>query len=103
MGLGQYDGLGEYCGPHTASSMFLILIWLPKDGPLTEYLHRGWSYYILLSGPLNSEKTHAHFESVINLGGDNTLVITPSVSGLFFGVLFFVFSFAQRVYQGYPW
>ena len=26
MGLGQYDNLGEYCGPHTASSVFLILI-----------------------------------------------------------------------------
>ena len=24
-GIGQYDGLGEYCGPHTASSVFLIL------------------------------------------------------------------------------
>ena len=21
----QYNGLGEYCGPHTASSVFLIL------------------------------------------------------------------------------
>ena len=26
MGLGQYDSLGEYCVPHTASFMFLILI-----------------------------------------------------------------------------
>ena len=26
MGLGQYDSLGEYCGPHTASSVFLILL-----------------------------------------------------------------------------
>ena len=26
MGLGQYNRLGEYCGPHTASSVFLILI-----------------------------------------------------------------------------
>ena len=25
-GLGQYNGLGEYCGPHTASSVFLILV-----------------------------------------------------------------------------
>ena len=25
MGLGQYDSLGEYCGPHTASYVFLIL------------------------------------------------------------------------------
>ena len=26
MGLGQYNSLGEYCGPHTASSVFLTLI-----------------------------------------------------------------------------
>ena len=26
MGVGQYNSLGEYCGPHTASSVFLILI-----------------------------------------------------------------------------
>ena len=26
MGVGQYDSLGEYCGPHTASSVFLIII-----------------------------------------------------------------------------
>ena len=26
MGLGQYDGREEYCGPHTASSVFLILV-----------------------------------------------------------------------------
>ena len=25
-GLGQYDGLGEYCCPHTAPSVFLIII-----------------------------------------------------------------------------
>ena len=25
MGLGQYDSLGEYYGPHTASSVFRIL------------------------------------------------------------------------------
>ena len=29
VGLGQYDGPGEYCGPHTAPSVFLILVlWL---------------------------------------------------------------------------
>ena len=26
MGIGQYDGHGEYCGRHTASEVFLILI-----------------------------------------------------------------------------
>ena len=27
MGLGQYNSLMEYCGPHTASSVFLILVY----------------------------------------------------------------------------
>ena len=31
MGLGQYDSLGVYCGPHTASSVFLIL---PSSGAI---------------------------------------------------------------------
>ena len=26
MGLGWHDSIGEYCGPHTASSVFLILV-----------------------------------------------------------------------------
>ena len=26
MGLGQYNSIGKYCGPHTASSVFLILV-----------------------------------------------------------------------------
>ena len=29
MGLGQYNSLGEYCDPHTASSVFLIFIFYP--------------------------------------------------------------------------
>ena len=29
MGIGQYNSLGEYCAPHTASSVFLIL-----EGPV---------------------------------------------------------------------
>ena len=36
IGLGQYDGPGEYCGPHTASSMFLILIYQPA---ITRWQH----------------------------------------------------------------
>ena len=27
MGLAQYNGLGEYCGPHTPSEVFLILLY----------------------------------------------------------------------------
>ena len=36
MGLGQYDSLGEYCGPHTASSVFLALIFPGKPARLIE-------------------------------------------------------------------
>ena len=32
MGLGQYYSLGEYCGPHTASSVFLILMQRARAG-----------------------------------------------------------------------
>ena len=28
MGLGQHNSLGEYCGPHTAFSVFLILVFI---------------------------------------------------------------------------
>ena len=31
VGLGQYDSRGEYCDPHTASSVFLILIFLIEE------------------------------------------------------------------------
>ena len=32
-GLGQYYNLGEYCGPHTASSVFLLIISSPPPPP----------------------------------------------------------------------
>ena len=31
MGLSQYVSLGEYCDPHTASSVFLILVCIRKE------------------------------------------------------------------------
>ena len=33
MGLGQYNSPGEYCDPHTASSVFLILLLMSKYMP----------------------------------------------------------------------
>ena len=36
MALGQYDGLGEYCGPHTASSVFLVLVFTNLQQRVTE-------------------------------------------------------------------
>ena len=35
MGLGQYNSLGEYCGPHTASSVFLILLRVCTSLPIS--------------------------------------------------------------------
>ena len=42
MGLGQYNSLGEYCDPHTASSVFLILtiIAIYRGLPLITYTPR---------------------------------------------------------------
>ena len=42
MGLGQYDGLGEYCDHHTASSVFLLLIGcgFPEDSFKFNTLYR---------------------------------------------------------------
>ena len=47
MGLGQYDDLGEYCFPHTASSVFLILVvttsvigLLPRMREMQEYSNK---------------------------------------------------------------
>ena len=34
MGLGQYDSIGEYCVPHTASEVFLVLV-----QELCEHIH----------------------------------------------------------------
>ena len=42
MDLGQYDCLGEYCGPHTASSVFLILVFF-MVGPMT-FLYGRYRY-----------------------------------------------------------
>ena len=62
MGLGQYNSIGEYCGPHNASSVFLILVILPGVIPPGVILpgvisprvispgevHKGWFYKAVL-------------------------------------------------------
>ena len=50
MGLGQYNGLGEYCSPHTASSVFLIL--LHKAPSHSSRLENQSSQVILLVLPI---------------------------------------------------
>ena len=37
MGLGQYNSLREYCSPHTASSVFLILVFPLRAPELAVY------------------------------------------------------------------
>ena len=61
VGLGQYNSLGEYCGPNTASSVFLILLsimnavsggtWAPEsEGAHSIYisksLHFPWGFSV---------------------------------------------------------
>ena len=42
MGLHQYNSLGEYCDPHTAYSVFLILmVWGEMDIPSSNAQHYG--------------------------------------------------------------
>ena len=40
MGLGQYNSLGEYCGPHTALSVFLILVHILAHIEMTHFMRR---------------------------------------------------------------
>ena len=52
MGLGQYDGHGEYCGPHTASSVFLILVLVPYAWSLVKALmglHASELYFLYIN------------------------------------------------------
>ena len=64
MGLGQYDGLGEYCGLHTASSVFLMLLFLDK------YIQTLWQSR-LLSPQRQSDKQVFFFNGfyILNLCG----------------------------------
>ena len=32
MGLGEYNSLGKYCGPHTSSSVYILLFFLTEFG-----------------------------------------------------------------------
>ena len=40
VGLGQYDSLGEYCDPHTASSVFRAAYWV-----IISRLYIDYDYY----------------------------------------------------------
>ena len=48
MDLGQYNSLGEYCGPHTAFSVFLV-IFKERVTPL-DIIHSLWGPDSLLHG-----------------------------------------------------
>ena len=49
IGLGQYDSLGEYCGPHTVSSVVLILTCQGFKHFLSAIT--SWCYAATLPGP----------------------------------------------------
>ena len=76
MGLGQYDSLGEYCDPHTASSVFLIITKICTQANFvirntcrseqSQKYHRFMAAvnilteYFLLSEPHQEHKIHKH-------------------------------------------
>ena len=45
MGFGQYDSLGEYCGPHAASFVFLRLISLSNENNVTSGINESKIYF----------------------------------------------------------
>ena len=47
MDLGRYDILGEYCGPHTASSVFLILVPFEGFGIVDSAMCISWNHIYL--------------------------------------------------------
>ena len=53
MDLGQYDSLGEYCGSHTASSVFLILVFISS-------FNRSHSHQIMTSRAYSSNRQGLH-------------------------------------------
>ena len=63
MGLGQYNSLGKYCGPHTASSVFLILL-LPTRSDARGVLSVGNVPVAILSSceymKINALSLHKH-------------------------------------------
>ena len=49
MDIGQYNGLIQYCGPHTASSMFLITSLI-----IVHYNYKGFYPFLLQSTAIKS-------------------------------------------------
>ena len=76
MGLGQYDGLGEYCGPHTASSVSLILVFYTISGILPVLDLPQWSHQWSPHSPYPSHTVH--HAMCINV----TLVLSPAPPGV---------------------
>ena len=69
MGLGQYNSLGKYCDPHTACSVFLILVsmWLneiknkKEDGDITPFATPPPNHTVMLAFPLHT------FQAVVTI------------------------------------
>ena len=68
MGLGQYNSIGEYCDPHTASSVFLILI-LSISRPLRSFRHPVYYLPLCLCPPLTPTPHTTHTVSCSSPGG----------------------------------
>ena len=74
MGLGQYNSLGEYCGPHTASSVFLILI------PLTDVTSK-WPFLFAICSLQGVASSSWKIRTALAM-----CVISRPCNGLFAGV-----------------
>ena len=81
MGLGQYNSLGEYYDPHTASSVFLILLFL-SNYDLIDIKHVHTCLYICwsrpsFSGSLDLVHPTNHFNYTPSGAGKNRNVFIP--------------------------
>ena len=66
MGLGQYNSLGKYCDPHTASSVFFILFFALKCfpfSPLETIVHLSSVCFSINKDVSSSFKTPSHSPS----------------------------------------
>ena len=71
MGLGQYDSQGEYCDPHTASSVFLILVLTPFESLYIVFPVRRYEIAVH-TGEIDNADTKANVFIIVKGAGGMT-------------------------------
>ena len=71
MGLGQYNSPGEYCDPHTVSSVFLILVPTFELGVCDQFQH-GRSTLLRGLGDLDERFEHPVQHPPVDEPGETT-------------------------------